>query len=106
MTRPESKELLARVPGKYMRKMRTHDEYMVEILKDPKEAALYLSVVAEENDPAHMLMALSRVARAHGMSKLAAKISISRMGIHKALSKKGNPGFRTFLGILKASGLR
>src|SRR5579863_613156 len=80
--------LLARLRERSMRKMRSLDEVIIEQLKaNPAEAALYLTVCAEENDPAVMLSALSQVARAHGKSKLANKISLSRMGLHKALSK-------------------
>lgn len=89
-----------------MTRYRTFDEYIGERLKDPKKAALYLTAAAEENDPVLMLDALAQVARAHGVSRLAKKISISRMGLYKSVSKNGNPSFRTLLGILRASGLR
>lgn len=86
--------------------MRTHDAYLAEKLKDPQEAALYVNAAVEENDPALILAALAQVARAHGLSKMARKVSLSRMGLYKTLSRKGNPEFKTFLGILNASGLR
>ena len=89
-----------------MRKYRTHDEYLVHSLKDPKEAALYLNAAVEENDPALLLAALAEVARAHGVSTMAKRMSLSRMGVYKSLSKRGNPEFKTFLGVLKASGLQ
>ena len=89
-----------------MRHYRSHDDYLKEALKDPKEAAHYLNAAVEENDPALLLAALADVARAHGASRMAKKASLSRMGLHKTLSKKGNPEFKTFFGILKASGLQ
>ena len=89
-----------------MKTYRRHDDYLNKALKDPKEAALYLNAVAEENDPALILHALAQVAKAHGVSRMAKKVSLSRMGLYKTLSKKGNPEFRTFLGILNASGLQ
>jgi len=89
-----------------VRKYRTHDEYLEESLKDPKEAALYLNAAAEDNDPALLLAALSQVARAHGMTRMAKHVALSRMGLYKTLSKKGNPELNTFLRILKASGLQ
>jgi probable addiction module antidote protein len=89
-----------------MRKYRSHDEYLVQSLKDPKEAALYLNAAAEENDPALLLAALAEVARAHGVSTMAKRMSLSRMGLYKSFSKRGNPEFKTFLGVLKASGLQ
>jgi len=89
-----------------MRTYRTHDEYLIEVLKDPKEAALYLNACVEENDPALIIAALAQVAKAHGLSRMAKRVSLSRMGLYKTLSKKGNPEFKTLLGILNASGLR
>ena len=89
-----------------MRKYRSHDDYLDQALKDPKEAARYLNAAVEENDPALILTALSQVAKAHGMSKTAKKASLSRMGLYKTLSKKGNPEFKTFVGVLHASGLQ
>lgn len=89
-----------------MRAYRSHEDYLQEALKDPKEAALYLNAAAEENDPPLILAALAQVARAHGYSRMAEKVSRSRMGLYKTLSKTGNPEFKTLMGILKASGLR
>jgi len=34
------------------------------------------------------------------------KVSLSRAGVYKTLSKTGNPELKTFLGILNASGLK
>jgi probable addiction module antidote protein len=89
-----------------MRKYRTNEEFLVQSLKDPKEAALYLNAAADENDPALLLVALAQVARAHGVATMAKRVSLSRMGLYKTLSKNGNPEFKTFLGLLKASGLQ
>ena len=89
-----------------MKRYRSHDEYLNKTLKDPKEAALYLNAAVEENDPKLIIAALAQVAKAHGVSKMAKKVSLSRMGLYKTLSKRGNPEFKTFMGILNASGLR
>ena len=89
-----------------MRKYQSYDEYLIETLKDPKEAALYLNAAAEENDPALLLVALAQVARAHGLSRMAKRASISRMGLYKSLSKNGNPEFKTFIKLIAASGLQ
>ena len=89
-----------------MRTYRSHNDYLSKALKDPKEAALYLNAVVDENDPALILTALSQVAKAHGVSRMAKKVSLSRMGLYKTLSRKGNPQFKTFMGILNASGLQ
>jgi len=89
-----------------MRTYRNHDDYLDKVLKDPKEAARYLNAAAEENDQTLILVALAQVAKAHGLSKTAAKASLSRMGLYKTLSKKGNPEFKTFMGVLNAAGLQ
>ncbi len=89
-----------------MKRYRTHDEHLNEALKDPKEAALYLNAAAEENDPALILAALAQIAKAHGLSRTAKKASLTRMGLYKTLSKRGNPEFKTFMGLLNASGLQ
>lgn len=94
------------ITGGDMRKHRTHDEYLKEALKNPKEAALYLNAAVEEGDPALLLVALGQVARAHGVSRMAKRIALSRLGLYKTLSRKGNPEFRTLLSILKASGVQ
>jgi len=89
-----------------MKKIRTHDDYLSESLKDPQEAALYLNAATEEGDPALILEALAQVARAHGVTRMAKRVSLSRMGLYKSLSKTGNPEFKTFWSLLKASGLQ
>ena len=89
-----------------MRTYRNHDDYLDEVLKDPKEAARYLNAAAEENDQTLILAALAQVAKAHGLSKTAKMASLSRMGLYKTLSKKGNPKFKTFMGVLNAAGLQ
>jgi len=46
-------------------------------------------------------------ARAHGgMTKLAKETGISRAGLHKALSKDGNPSFATIIRAMRALGVR
>lgn len=89
-----------------MRKLRTFDSYLDESLKDAKEAALYLTACAEEDDPVLLLDGLMRVAKVHGISKMAKRGSMTRMGLYKTLSKKGNPEFKTLLAILNASGIQ
>ena len=89
-----------------MKNYRTHDDYLNKALKDPKEAALYMNAAVEENDPALILTVLAQVVRAHGVSKMAKEVSLSRAGVYKTLSKKGNPELKTFMGILSASGLQ
>ena len=77
-------------------------------LKTEKDIAAYLDACFEESggDPAFIAKALGTIARARGMSKLAKKTGISREGLYKALSGKGNPEFSTILKVIDALGLK
>ena len=79
-----------------------------DYLRSPEECALFIEAALEEapDDPAYVVAALGEVARAHGMTKLAAEAGISREGLYKALSEEGNPSFATVIKVLAALGLR
>ncbi|MBI2026990.1 MAG: putative addiction module antidote protein [Deltaproteobacteria bacterium] len=84
------------------KKARDHEEALLEELKDIEEAAAYLSAALEENDPNTFLLALKRVAKAHGISKIAAKSTINRQHVYRALSEEGNPTIKNLLALLTA----
>jgi probable addiction module antidote protein len=72
-----------------------HDE-LIESLKKPKEADLYLRVAMEEyhedGDVEVLLVALGNIAEARGgMAQLAKKTHLNRQNLYHVLSKKGNP---------------
>ena len=58
---------------------------VAEWLPDEAAAAEYLTVVMEENDPAALAKALGTIARAGGMSEIAAMEGIRREALYKAL---------------------
>jgi len=89
-----------------MKKYRTHEDYLTKALKNPKEAALYMNEAVEEENFALMLSVLAQLVKVSGVSKTAKKISLSRTGVYKTLSKKGNPNLKTFVSLLHASGLQ
>ena len=89
-----------------MKNYRTHEDYLNKTLKNPEEAALYMTAAAEENDPILMLAVLAQLIKALGVTKTAKKTSLSRTGVYKTLSKKGNPNLKTFITLLRASGLK
>jgi probable addiction module antidote protein len=60
----------------------------------------------ETDDPAFIFMALSTIARARGMSKIAKKAGLSRESLYKALSTHGNPEFGTIIRVMQALGLK
>jgi len=76
------------------------DEYMVESMKDPTEAAAYIEPAIDLEDPTALLLALRHVAKAHGMAEVADK------NLFKALSAAGNPTLATVHKVLAAVGLR
>ena len=76
-------------------------------MKNRREASAYLNAVLEEGDPELFLKALRKVAEAHGnLSQVARKARLSRVGLYKALSDKGNPTFKTVRSLLGAVDLR
>lgn len=88
------------------KKSLSYEEYLIESLKDPQEAEGYLTTALEEGDLEVFLIALHHVIQAHGgISNLAKKSHKSRSSLYKALSKKGNPYFKSITEILKAMGM-
>ena len=77
-----------------------------DYLKSDSDIAEYLDAVLEEADPALLAHALGVVARAKGMSAIAAKAGLGRESLYKALSTGGNPEMATFLKVIKALGLK
>jgi probable addiction module antidote protein len=79
-----------------------------EHLKSEADIRAYLIASFEEapDDAAYIAAALGDVARARGMTALAKRTGLTRMGLYKALSKDGNPSLDTVLKVLHALGLR
>ena len=82
------------------------NEYLVEFLKDPKEARAYLNSALEEEDFRVFLLALRNVADAFGISNLAAEADLNRENIYRMLSNKGNPKLSSIIAVLRAIGIR
>ncbi|MCJ2073609.1 putative addiction module antidote protein [Methylobacterium sp. J-030] len=79
---------------------------VVEHLDTPERIAAYIDAVLEDGDPALISAAIGDVARARGMSQIAAETGRSRESLYRALSEKGNPQLDTLVSVLKAIGLR
>lgn len=77
-----------------------------EYLASPESIAAYLEAAFEEGDPALIAAALGDVARAQGMTQLAAQAGVTREALYKALSPAGDPRLSTFLGVMKALGVK
>jgi probable addiction module antidote protein len=77
-----------------------------EYLDSSKTIAAYLEAAFEDGDPALIAAALGDVARAIGMTQLASQAGVTREALYKALSPTGDPRLSTFLGVMKALGIK
>lgn len=84
----------------------SYQDYLIESLKDPVEAAAYVEAVLETEDPAALLVALRQVAKAHGMADVARRADVGEKTLFRALSENGNPTIATLHKVLHAVGLR
>ena len=72
---------------------------------DSKEMiAEYLNAVLEEGNDTEIVTAIGHIAKAIGMSKIAAGTGMSRPSLYKALSEGAKPQFSTIMKVLKAVG--
>jgi probable addiction module antidote protein len=77
-----------------------------EYLTTPSRIAAYLEAAFEDGDPALIATALGDIARAKGMTQLASQAGVTREALYKALSPTGDPRLSTFLGVMKALGIK
>ena len=77
-----------------------------EYLTTPSRIATYLEAAFEDGDPGLIATALGDIARAKGMTQLASQAGVTREALYKALSPTGDPRLSTFLGVLKALGIK
>jgi len=92
-----------------MQKTIKFHDYLVQSLKNKKEASAYLNVALEEykkdDNTEAFLLALRDVAEAQGgLSTLAAKTNLNRQNLYRALSGNGNPQFSTLGTIINGLG--
>jgi probable addiction module antidote protein len=81
---------------------------VVDYLKSDEDMVMYLEACFEEagDDAAFIAAALGDIARAKGMSSIAAETGLTREGLYRTLSKDGNPSFSAVLKVMKAMGLK
>lgn len=94
-----------------MRKHRTLDNLEEDYFrKHPREVDPYLVEIFEEyardGDSAALLASLRIIAKVKGISALAEKTGMTRQGLQKALSSKGNPRMDNINSIMHALGYR
>ena len=75
---------------------------VAECLPDDAAAAEYLTVAMEENDPAALAKALGTIARARGMTEIAAKAGIGREALYKALRDGASPRYDMISRVFQA----
>ena len=73
---------------------------------DAEAQAELLSDALATGDRAYIAQALGTIARARGMTAMAKDVGITREGLYKALSAKGDPKLSTVLDVTRALGLR
>ena len=79
---------------------------MAEQQRDEQDIAAYLTLVLEEGDPGELAHALGVIARARGMTQIAAEAGMGREALYKALRADASPRFETILKVMHALGLR
>jgi probable addiction module antidote protein len=92
-----------------MANYRTLDEITVEYFtQHPDEVDTFLSEAFEDynqdGDSASLLSALRVIARVKGISTIATEVGMTRQGLQKALSSKGNPRLDNINAIMRAMG--
>ena len=71
-----------------------------DYLDSPQAIAAYIEAAFEDGEPALITHALGVVARAKGMSQLTSE------ALYKALTADDDPKLSTFVGVLRALGIR
>ena len=79
---------------------------MTEHLKEPEDAAVYLSQVLADGNDAELLRALGHIARARGMAAVAKESGLGRESLYKALAPGAKPRYDTVLRVARAVGVR
>jgi len=77
-----------------------------EYLDTEESIASYLSSIIEEGDPQLLLSAISDVAKARGMAKIASDSGLGRESLYKALKPESKPRFETILKVLNSLGVK
>ncbi|PWU17593.1 MAG: putative addiction module antidote protein [Bdellovibrio sp.] len=81
-------------------------EHLMEDLRDPRAAAMYLMVSLEDEDVAYFKVALGNVARAHGIGAVSKMTEIPRPTLYNILKEESNPSLATIFKVLNACGLK
>lgn len=75
-------------------------------LDNDEVIAEYLTAAAEDENTDVLLSALAEVAKARGMSQVAAAAGLGRESLYKALAPGSHPRFETIAAVLRALKVR
>jgi probable addiction module antidote protein len=94
---------------KLMNDYRTLEDVTAEYFaQHPEEIDAFLTEAftdyAQDGDSAALLSSLRIIARVKGISTMAAEVGMTRQGLQKALSAKGNPRLDNINAIMQAMG--
>ena len=78
---------------------------VADYLTDDNMIAEYLSSVIYEEDTSLLMSAIGDIAKARGISHIAALSGLGRENLYKALSPGSKPKFDTIMKVLKALGV-
>lgn len=74
-------------------------------LVNDEAIALFMADALETGDAAYIARALGAIARAKGMTDIAAETGLSREQHYRSFSEKGNRTLKTTLSVMKALGI-
>jgi probable addiction module antidote protein len=77
-----------------------------EYLDNEAVIAEYLAAALEDSDPEAFMMAVSNVAKARGIAKIARDSGLGRESLYKALAPGAKPRFETVRRLVDALGVR
>ncbi|MGI8408602.1 MAG: addiction module antidote protein [Pyrinomonadaceae bacterium] len=86
-----------------MKKIRPFDA--ADYLDNDEVIAEYLNAALEDKNPDVFLAAISDVAKARGLSRLAKDSGLGRESLYKALSPGAKPRYDTVIKLLRALGV-
>ena len=78
----------------------------IERLETTEAQEAYLEAAFEEGDPDLIVAAIGDIARARGMSEIAASARVSREVMYKSFRKGGNPTLATLSQVAGALGYK
>ena len=84
----------------------SYQDYLLERLQNPEEAAAYLSAAIEENDDRVFSLALQNVAEAQRMVEAATRTNLKPEQVRQVFSEQASLQLSSLNPVLNALGLR